>query len=68
MKSLSHVLRVWLIVYVRITTIIYSLDHWLNDLPTLVKTAILSGMMVFALQYALLPLLNKWEDEDTGDN
>ncbi|MEM7572666.1 MAG: hypothetical protein AAF433_07190 [Bacteroidota bacterium] len=60
MKRLLQVLRIWLVVYLLITLLFYLLQQWLVIMPIYLRTLLLSGIMVFALQYWILPLLRKY--------
>ena len=50
MQKLKNVLTIWLIVYVLITSLYYSLQEWLSLFPLFIRTAVLSAVMVFGLQ------------------
>ncbi len=53
---------VWLIVYAMITLLLYGIQDWLQPLPIYLRTLVLSGMMVFGLQYLIFPSLQKWQN------
>lgn len=57
MKKLKNALVTWGMAYGLITGLLYALNEWLNAYPVYVRTLILSGLMVFALQYVLFPSL-----------
>ena len=59
MKKLKSVLLIWGIVYLLITALMYGLGDWLVALPVYLRTLVLSGLMVFGLQYLVFPLLNR---------
>ena len=59
MQKLKSVLTIWLIVYVLITSLYYSLQEWLSLFPLFIRTAVLSAVMVFGLQYVIFPLIAK---------
>ena len=59
MKKFRKVLINWGIIYFLITTLIYTLHQWLGDYPLFLQTLILSGIMVFMMQYMISPLLEK---------
>lgn len=59
MKKLKTTMWTWLIVYLLITGILYALQTWLTPLPIYVRTLILSALMVFSLQYVVLPGIEK---------
>ncbi|MEO0876256.1 MAG: hypothetical protein AAFY48_16780, partial [Bacteroidota bacterium] len=58
-QKLKNVLTIWLIVYVLITSLYYSLNDWLSLFPLFVRTGVLSAVMVFGLQYIIFPLIAK---------
>ncbi|MGB0524485.1 MAG: hypothetical protein ACPGJS_16050 [Flammeovirgaceae bacterium] len=60
MNKLKKVLTIWGIVYLLITALIYCLSEWLATQPIYVRTLVLSGVMVFGLQYLIFPILNKF--------
>ena len=62
MKTIKSTIRTWLIVYFLITGLMYGLNHWY---PIYLRTLILSGLMVFALQYLVAPVLQKWKEHTT---
>ena len=59
MKKLRQVLTTWSIVYLMITVLIYGLNEWLIQQPIYVRTLVLSAVMVFGLQYVILPAIEK---------
>ena len=59
MHKLKNVITTWVIVYVLITSLYYSLQDWLSLFPLFVRTGILSGVMVFGLQFVVFPILAK---------
>jgi len=59
MKKFKTVLKIWTIVYVLITTLIYALSEWLVLQPIYIRTLVLSGVMVFGLQYVVFPIMNQ---------
>lgn len=59
MEKLKNVLTIWFIVYLMITGLFYLLNTWLVLFPIYLRTLILSGVMVFALQYLIFPALQK---------
>ena len=60
MEKLKTVITIWIIVYFMITGLFYLLNSWLHLYPIYLRTFILSGLMVFALQYLVLPFLQKF--------
>ena len=65
MKTVKSTIRTWFIVYLLITGLMYGLNQWLTLYPIYVRTLILSGMMVFAVQYLVNPVLQKWKEYTT---
>ena len=61
MQKFKKVLTIWGIVYLLITALIYVLQAWLASQPIYVRTLLLSGIMVFGLQYLVFPILNKFQ-------
>ncbi|HAS39811.1 MAG TPA: hypothetical protein DCS93_05000 [Microscillaceae bacterium] len=59
MSKLKNVLFTWVIVYVLITLLIYVLNVWLKNVPIYFRTLVLSGLMVFGLQYVIFPTIAK---------
>ena len=59
MHKLKNVITTWVLVYVLITSLYYSLQDWLSLFPLFVRTGILSGVMVFGLQFVVFPILAK---------
>lgn len=59
MSKLKNVVTLWGIVYLIITLLFYGLSQWLTPLPIYMRTLVLSGLMVFILQYLVLPGLQK---------
>ena len=59
MSKLKNVLFTWVIVYVLITILIYVLNVWLMNVPIYFRTLVLSGLMVFGLQYVIFPTIEK---------
>jgi len=55
MKKLQNVLIIWIPVYFLITGLFYSLNNWLVSMPIYLRTLLLSGIMVFGIQYVILP-------------
>ena len=49
----------WSIVYVMIIGLLYGLNQWLAHYPIYLRAFVLSGLMVFALQYLVFPVLEK---------
>ena len=60
MEKLKNVIMIWGIVYMMITGLFYLLNNWLHLYPIYFRTFILSGLMVFALQYLVLPFIQKF--------
>lgn len=56
-QRLKDTLKTWTIVYVIITLLLYGLGTWLNQFPLFARTLILSGIMVFLMQYLVIPAL-----------
>ncbi len=65
MKIIKSTIRTWLIVYFLITGLMYGLNQWLSLYPIYLRTLILSGLMVLALQYLVTPVLQKWKKHTT---
>ena len=63
MNKFKQVLITWGIVYVLITALIYLLNQLLIDQPIYFRTLVLSGIMVFALQYLIFPAINKLKNK-----
>jgi|GEM_PF-2832247 len=59
MNKLKNVVTLWGIVYLIITLLFYGLSQWLAPFPIYMRTLVLSGLMVFILQYLVLPGLQK---------
>ncbi|MEL6561000.1 MAG: hypothetical protein AAFQ94_22595 [Bacteroidota bacterium] len=64
MNKLFNVLKIWLIVYPLITIVQYGMQDWLIQHAIFVRTLILSGIMVFGLQYLIFPVLNKFQKQN----
>lgn len=63
MNKLKKVLLGWLIVYLLITVLVYSLNGLLIELPIYIQTLILSGLIEFSLQYLILPTIQKLKNK-----
>lgn len=59
MNRFKNTLISWSVAYLLITVILYSLNQWLMDYPLYLRTLVLSGLMVFTMQYAAFPALQK---------
>ena len=59
MTKLKKVLINWSIIYVLITALIYVLNQWLIAYPIYIRTLVLSGIMVFTMQYVVSPFMKK---------
>lgn len=59
MQKLKQVLLIWAIVYVLITTLLYGMGSWIANLPVYGRTLLLSAVMVFAMNYVVMPALQK---------
>lgn len=59
MQKLKETFRLWIIVYVLITSILYGLHTVLLPLPIWLRSLVLSGLMVFVMQYIVFPVLQK---------
>jgi len=59
MRKLKDVLTIWVIVYGLVTVLFYLLQETLTELPTYLRTLLLSGIMVFGMQYLVLPVLHQ---------
>lgn len=59
MNKFKHTLISWVTAYLLITAILYGLNQWLLHYPLYLRTLLLSGLMVFAMQYAAFPALQK---------
>ncbi|OJJ19921.1 hypothetical protein BKI52_15700 [marine bacterium AO1-C] len=59
MSKLKNVLFTWVIVYLLIPLLIYALNVWLMNVPIYIRTLLLSGLMVFGLQYLIFPAIEK---------
>ncbi|WP_139135266.1 hypothetical protein [Roseivirga sp. 4D4] len=59
MSKLKNVVTLWGIVYLIITLLFYGLSQWLSPMPIYMRTLVLSGLMVFILQYLVLPGLKR---------
>ncbi|MBV6647376.1 MAG: hypothetical protein KI790_18100 [Cyclobacteriaceae bacterium] len=63
MEKLKNAVVMWLIVYVLITGLFYGLNTWLSLFPIYFRTLVLSGLMVFTLQFLILPGMRKWKEK-----
>lgn len=61
MQKLKNVLFIWIIVYALITVLVYSFNIWLMEIPIYLRTLVLSLTMVFGLQYAIFPIVEKFK-------
>ena len=61
MEKLNQVLLIWAIVYVLITSLLYGMGSWIADLPVYGRTLLLSTVMVFAMNYVVIPTLQKFK-------
>ena len=59
MKKLKKILVDWVIIYSLITLLLYGLNQWLLAYPLYIRTLVLSGLMVFTLQYLVFPTIQK---------
>ena len=59
MKKLKNVVILWMMVYLLITTLFFLLNPWLMLMPLYIRTLILSMIMVFGMQYVILPSLEQ---------
>lgn len=59
MKQLKNTLLTWGIAYLLITGLLYALNSWLAPYPIYLKTLVLSGLMVFAMNYFIFPGLKR---------
>ena len=59
MRKLRNVIVNWGVIYVLITALIYVLNQWLITYPLYLRTLVLSGIMVFGMQYMISPFLSK---------
>jgi antibiotic biosynthesis monooxygenase (ABM) superfamily enzyme len=51
------VIVTWLGVFPIVTIIFYVFGHWLNLLPTLVRTLVFTALRVTLMSYVLMPRL-----------
>ncbi|GAB5523400.1 MAG: hypothetical protein Roseis2KO_12720 [Roseivirga sp.] len=59
MSRFKNTLISWATAYVLIATILYGFNQWLVHYPLYLRTLALSGLMVFVMQYAAFPALQK---------
>ncbi|MFM7425847.1 MAG: hypothetical protein ACKO7W_12800 [Elainella sp.] len=52
-------LLTWLAIYPLITGIMLLLGDWLNRLPLLLRTLLLTGLLVYLMTYVVMPKLMK---------
>lgn len=52
-------LLTWLAIYPLITAIFLVLGDWLNTLPLLLRTLLLTGVLVYLMTYIVMPKLTK---------
>ncbi|MEO1052754.1 MAG: hypothetical protein AAFX87_19120 [Bacteroidota bacterium] len=64
MERLKNVMLIWSLVYLLITALIYLLNQWLVVQPIYIRTLVLSGIMVFSMQYLVLPTLQKFRKQN----
>ena len=62
MNKLLNAMKIWMIAFLMITIIQFGLQDWLTSLSIYAKSLILSGIMVFGLQYMVFPML-KWLEQ-----
>ncbi len=59
MKKLKSTVIVWIAIYPAITTIQLLFGEYLNELPVLIRTFILTIILVPAMVYVLIPFWTK---------
>ncbi|WP_299217379.1 hypothetical protein [uncultured Aquimarina sp.] len=59
MKKLKSMLIIWIAIYPAITTIMLLFGDMLNELPTLLRTLILTLILVPSMVYILIPFWTK---------
>jgi len=52
-------LLTWLAIYPLITGILLLFGSWLNALPLLLRTLLLTGLLVYLMTYVVMPKLTK---------
>lgn len=51
---------IWLAIYPSINILFWLLGDWLMTIPMLLRTLILTGILVPLMVFVLLPLLTRW--------
>ncbi len=51
---------IWLAIYPSINILFWLLGDWLVTIPMLLRTLILTGILVPLMVFVLLPLLTRW--------
>ncbi|MCU0418968.1 MAG: hypothetical protein MUC38_04860 [Cyclobacteriaceae bacterium] len=51
---------IWLAIYPSINILFWLLGDWLMTIPLLLRTLILTGILVPLMVFVLLPLLTRW--------
>ena len=59
MEKLKSTIKTWSIIYGLITLLLYGLGQWLAAYPIYIRTFVLSGLMVFGMQYLVYPIIKK---------
>ncbi|MEO0341232.1 MAG: hypothetical protein AAF242_18720 [Bacteroidota bacterium] len=58
MEKLKNAIVTWIAAYLLITGLLIGLNAYLNEVPLYIRTLILSGLMVFLLQYLVFPFIH----------
>ncbi len=66
MKKLKSTFIIWIAIYPAITAILLLFGEYLNELPILIRTFVLTIILVPSMVYVLIPFWTKILDSKTN--